>query len=59
LVVDNDGWHQPASKEATVPLGAGTHAFSLSYYQGPRERIALQLFVSTEGGKWELFGPII
>ncbi len=59
LVVDNDGQHQPAFKEATVPLAAGLHRLKVSYYQGPRDRIALQLFVQGSDGERRLLGPVL
>jgi hypothetical protein len=59
LVIDNDHQHPPAGKEATLPLGAGRHDLRVEYYQGPRDRIALQLFVTGSDGKQKLFGPVI
>ena len=46
LVIDNDGIHGPSSKTGTVTLNSGTHHFRLDYFQGPRNMIALQLFVT-------------
>jgi len=59
LIIDNDKRHPPASKQATIPLAAGKHLLSLEYYQGPRDRIALQLFVTGSDGLEKLFGPVI
>jgi len=59
LIIDNDGGHPPASKLATVPLAAGEHLLNVEYYQGPRDRIALQLFVIGSDGKEKLFGPLM
>jgi len=59
LIVDNDGQHPPAAKEATVPLAAGRHELKVAYYQGPRDRIALQLFVTGSDGRRRLVGPEI
>lgn len=56
-VVDNDGQHPPMIKAATIPLTAGQHELFVSYYQGPRETLALQLFVQREGGSERLLGP--
>lgn len=59
LIIDNDGQHPPAIKEATIPLAAGPHRLKVSYYQGPRDRIALQLFVTGSDGVQRLLGPEI
>lgn len=59
LIIDNDRRHPPASKRATVPLAAGEHLLNVEYYQGPRDRIALQLFVAGSDGHEKLFGPVI
>lgn len=59
LIIDNDHQHPPASKRATVPLAAGEHLLHVEYYQGPRDRIALQLFVTGSDGIEKLFGPTI
>jgi len=59
LIIDNDGGHPPGSKLATIPLAAGEHLLNVEYYQGPRDRIALQLFVIGSDGKEKLFGPLM
>lgn len=59
LIIDNERRHPPASKQATVPLAAGEHIVNVEYYQGPRDRIALQLFVTGSDGNEKLFGPVI
>ena len=59
LIIDNDGGHPPAVKLATIPLAAGEHLLNVEYYQGPRDRIALQLFVIGSDGKQKLFGPLM
>jgi hypothetical protein len=44
-IIDNDGVHPVQSKaSAAVNLTAGNHDFRVDWYQGPRVRIALQLF---------------
>ena len=58
-VIDNDRQHEPRSKEGTVTLDAGEHEFSVFYYQGYPELIALQLFVKKVNGAERLFGPAI
>jgi hypothetical protein len=59
LIIDNDRQHPPAAKRATVPLAAGEHLLNVEYYQGPRDRIALQLLVAGSDGHEKLFGPVI
>lgn len=59
LIIDNDGQHPPAYKEATIPLEQGEHELYVEYYQGPRDNIALQLFVAGSNGEQKLLGPVI
>lgn len=59
LIIDHDHQHAPIARDATIPLAAGKHAMRLEYYQGPRDRIALQLFVTGSDGQRRLFGPVI
>lgn len=56
-IIDNDGQHMPRSLKNTITLEAGEHEFSLFYYQGPPEFLALQLFVTPFNGSERLFGP--
>ena len=42
-VIDNDGIHGPGNMDAEVELTAGIHDVRVSYFQGPREEIALVL----------------
>ncbi len=56
-VIDNDGQHPPVSKQATIQLESGEHELFVSYYQGPRDNLALQLFVKGSNGPERLFGP--
>ncbi len=44
LVIDNDGVHPPRSRDGKVELSGGAHEMVVQYFQGPRNRIALQLF---------------
>lgn len=55
--IDHDGIHQPTSKLGVVVLTAGEHQMRLLYFQGPREMLALQLFVTPPGKAERLFGP--
>jgi PA14 domain len=43
LVVDNDGLHPPEVKTARFGLSGGIHRIRVSYFQGPREEVALIL----------------
>jgi hypothetical protein len=58
-VIDNDGQHPPTMKNATIPLEAGAHELFVSYFQGPRDNVALQLFVTPEGGVERFLDPEI
>ncbi|WP_438020634.1 PA14 domain-containing protein [Sorangium sp. So ce315] len=50
LVIENDGRHPPASAQGAVVLQPGKHRIRVSYFQGPRFEIALQLFVTPPQG---------
>lgn len=47
LVVDNDGIHQTESSSEKTFLTKGYHDIRIDYYQGPADRIGLQLFWKT------------
>lgn len=49
VVVDNDGKHSARPAESTVELTAGTHKVNLKYFQGPADRIALELLWAPPG----------
>lgn len=56
LIIDNDGIHAPRGAEGKVTLGGGFHWIRVSYFQGPREHVALVLVVA--GPKqlsWHIF----
>src|SRR5262249_39828048 len=42
-VVDNDGVHGVRDADGAVDLAAGPHRLEVHDFQGPRERVALQL----------------
>ena len=48
-LIDNDGIHSAVGVVQSVPLEAGPHSFKLLYFQGPRNEVALQLFVTPPG----------
>jgi hypothetical protein len=58
-IIDNDGIHPPSARTGNMRLTTGEHTMFVSYFQGPRFDIALQLFVTPPGGKECLFGPEI
>jgi PA14 domain len=49
-VIDNDGVHGPVSKGVNIYLEPGKHNFSVHYFQGPRDLVAVQLFATPPGG---------
>jgi hypothetical protein len=55
LTVDNDGIHPPQVKRASVRLSVGIHRIRVSYFQGPREHVALVLQVAEPGEEWRIF----
>lgn len=55
LVADNNGTHPVTEAEGAVNLEAGTHRLRVEYFQGPREEIALQLFVTLPGEEEQIF----
>jgi hypothetical protein len=46
LIIDDDGIHPPTEKKGAAHLIAGAHTMRLDYFQGPRDQIAVQLFVT-------------
>jgi hypothetical protein len=55
LIIDNDGAHSPRSKSGEIYLSPGTYPIRVDYFQGPRYRIALQLFAAKPGGEERIF----
>ncbi|NPA95890.1 MAG: OmpA family protein [Thermodesulfobacteria bacterium] len=53
-VINNDGIHPPIERRGTVFLGRGLHDIEVQYFQGPREEVALVLYL-IEGGRKNLF----
>jgi hypothetical protein len=53
-VIDNDGFHQVATREATVQLTSGPHVIDVPYWQGPGP-LALVLEVARPAGAFEVF----
>lgn len=57
LLLSNDGIHPFRSVSANVHLAAGQHSIQVDYFQGPRVRLGLQLFVTPPGGAERIFSP--
>jgi len=55
LVADNDGLHPPRHQTATLNLAGGIHRIRVSYFQGPKDLLALVLHVSGPNGTWKIF----
>jgi outer membrane protein OmpA-like peptidoglycan-associated protein len=55
LVVNSDGMHAYRYAKGSATLTEGDHEFRLSYMQGPRTTIALQLWVVPPGEKQKIF----
>lgn len=54
-VLNNDGIHPPTDVEESVQLSSGTHTIRVEYFQGPRDEIALQLFITPATGETSIF----
>jgi hypothetical protein len=55
LLIDNDGQHPPLTARGRVELSAGLHDIRVSYFQGPRDTVALVLKVARPEGPWKVF----
>jgi hypothetical protein len=56
VVIDNDGIHAPATRTGVVEMAGGVHAIRVSYFQGPRDSVALVLAVAAPGeNQWRIF----
>jgi hypothetical protein len=54
-VVDNDGIHSPETRTEELTLARGIHRIRVSYFQGPRDQVALVLRVAGPGEEWHVF----
>jgi hypothetical protein len=55
-VVRNDGLHPTRRADGSATLSQGVHSLRLSYFQGPREWVALLLGIRKPGEKgWRIF----
>lgn len=55
VVINLDGLHAWAGRAGKVDLAEGEHQFRLSYMQGPRASLGLQLWVMPPGEKEKIF----
>ncbi len=55
VIVNDDGIHPPETKIAAAALDRGVHSIRVSYFQGPREQVALVLRVARPGQDWRVF----
>jgi outer membrane protein OmpA-like peptidoglycan-associated protein len=55
IVINLDGLHAWAGRAGKVDLAEGEHSFRLSYMQGPRASLGLQLWVTPPGEKEKIF----
>ena len=55
IAIDNDGVHETQSIGGSVELGAGPHQIRVSYFQGPRDFVALVLEVALPGDEFHVF----
>jgi PA14 domain len=54
-LIDNDGIHPIQVEQGSLTLKGGIHRIRLSYFQGPRTRLALILAVARRGEDWRIF----
>jgi hypothetical protein len=55
IVIDNDGQHPPEEKQGSRELSGGIHRIRVSYFQGPKFQVALQLKVAKTGQPLRVF----
>jgi PA14 domain len=55
LVIDNDGIHWAMARAGSAELSAGVHRIRVSYFQGPRDEVALVLSVARPGERMRIF----
>lgn len=55
VVIDNDGLHPPQEQSGTCDLDGGLHRIRVSYFQGPRNYLALVLRVAGPGEQPRVF----
>lgn len=55
MIADNDGLHPPQERSASAQLAGGVHSIRVSYFQGPRESVALVLLIAGPGEELRVF----
>lgn len=55
VAIDNDGVHAASRRESRVELTGGVHRIRVSYFQGPRDGVALILEVARMGDRYRVF----
>ncbi len=55
LLIDNDGIHPAVKLARSARLTRGVHRIRVSYFQGPRDGLALVLEVAPPGERWRIF----
>jgi len=55
LVVNNDGLHPAQTRTGEFTLAGGIHRIRVSYFQGPKDRLALVLRVAGPGEEFRIF----
>jgi hypothetical protein len=54
-IIDNDCQHPPDLRIAAVKLEGGGHRIRVSYFQGPRDCLALVLAIAGPDQQWRVF----
>jgi len=57
LVIDNDKTQAATSRDGKVTLSPGSHKINVQYFQGPPDRIALELFWTPPGAAESYIPP--
>jgi len=55
LLIDNDRIHPAQTKSASIELDRGAHTIRVSYFQGPRDEVALVLRIAPPGEELRVF----
>ena len=54
-IIDNDGIHSAQRRAGSVDLSGGIHQIRVSYFQGPRDEVALVLQIAGPGERFRIF----
>lgn len=55
LLIDNDGTHSPEALTGSARLSRGLFELRVAYFQGPRDAVALVLWVRPPDKEWMIF----